>query len=406
MEIYLVGGAVRDDLLGLPVRERDWVVVGARPEDLEALNYRRVGRSFPVFLHPETGEEYALARTEQKTAPGYRGFSVRADPSVTLTEDLQRRDLTINAIAQSDDGEIIDPWGGRADLDARKLRHVSDAFREDPVRILRAARFAARFHALGFELATETLQLMAEMVAAGEADALVAERVWRETENALGSDNPEVFFQVLRQCGALAVVYPELDALFGVPQPAAHHPEIDCGKHSLLALAAASRLSSEQEVRFAVLCHDLGKAETPASELPQHIGHEARSVALAETLCKRLGTPNRYRELAVQVARYHELCHRVAELRPATQLNILEALDAFRRPQRLEQFLLACAADLRGRAGHEDDEYPQAELLRGARDAAATVSARALAEQGLAGAELGEALRQARIEAISSAGKG
>jgi len=400
MKVFLVGGAVRDRLLGIEAAERDWVVVGALPEDLEALGYRRVGRSFPVFLHPETGEEYALARTERKTGPGYRGFEVRADPSVTLEEDLRRRDLTINAIARGESGELIDPWGGQADIDARRLRHVSDAFREDPVRILRAARFAARFHDRGFVLADETIALMRDMVAAGEAGELVPERVWRETDNALGSARPDVFFSTLRDCGALAVIYPEVDALFGVPQTPEHHPEIDCGEHLLLCLRAAAEISAEREVAFAVLCHDLGKAQTPADTLPRHIGHEASSVALTEQLCDRLGTPNRYRELAVQVARYHGQCHRAAELRPATRLKLLEALDVFRRPERLEQFLAACIADARGRRGHEQDDYPQADILRRAHTAASSVEARQLAERGFSGAQLGEALRRERIAAI------
>jgi len=402
MEIFLVGGAVRDRLLGIDASERDWVVVGARPEDLEALGYQRVGRSFPVFLHPETGEEYALARTERKTGPGYRGFEVRADPSVTLEDDLRRRDLTINAIAQRESGELVDPWGGQADLEARRLRHVSDAFREDPVRILRAARFAARFQDKGFELDDATVALMRDMVRAGEAAELVPERVWRETEKALAGSRPDVFYSTLRDCGALAVIYPEVDALFGVPQPPEHHPEIDCGVHLLLCLKAAAAISDDPEVAFAVLCHDLGKAMTPAEVLPRHIGHEQNSVALTEKLCQRLGTPNRYRELAIQVARYHGQCHRAAELRPATRLKLLEALDAFRRPGRLEQFLTACMADARGRSGHEQDQYPQAGIMRRAHAAASSVIARRLAEQGLSGAELGEALRRERIAAIQA----
>ena len=329
---------------------------------------------------------------------------MRADPSVTLEEDLQRRDLTINAMAERENGELVDPWGGQADLEGRLLRHVSDAFREDPVRILRAARFAARFHALGFRLAPETLQLMREMVAAGEADALVPERVWRETETALCTKHPEVFFSVLRDCGALAVIYPEVDALFGVTQPAAHHPEIDCGLHLLLTLQAAAWLSASSEVRFAVLCHDLGKGATPREELPRHIGHEARSVALTEALCQRLGVPTRHRELALQVARFHGVCHRAAELRPATLLKVLEAVDAFRRPERLDDFLLACECDARGRAGHEQDRYPQAEIFRRAQSAAASVQAATLLAEGLKGEALGQALRQARVAAIAALG--
>jgi tRNA nucleotidyltransferase (CCA-adding enzyme) len=402
MQTYLVGGAVRDRLLGLPVRERDWVVVGGTPAQLEALGYRRVGVSFPVFLHPETGEEYALARTETKTAPGYRGFAVRADPGVTLAEDLRRRDLTINAMAEDGDGQIIDPYGGRADLDARLLRHVSDAFREDPVRILRVARFAARFHDRGFRVAPQTRQLMQEMVAAGEAGALVPERVWQETESALAESRPDVYLSVLRDCGALAVVFPEVEALFGVPQPQNWHPEVDTGVHLLMALEQAARISPKPEVRFAVLVHDLGKGVTPREQWPKHSGHEERSVELTLALCRRLGVPNRYRDLGAAVARYHGLCHLALELRPGTILNLLEGVDAFRRGARFADFLLACEADARGRRGLEGNPYPQAALLRAALAAAAQASPAALAATGLNGEALGEALRQARARAIAA----
>ncbi len=401
MQIYLVGGAVRDKLLGEPVTERDWVVVGATPDELKALGYRQVGRSFPVFLHPDTNEEYALARTERKTGPGYHGFEFRADPDVSLEEDLQRRDLTINAMAEDEQGRLIDPYGGRADLDARRLRHVSDAFREDPVRILRVARFAARFHRLGFQVDPATLQLMREMVADGEADALVPERVWKETETALGGADPAVFFQVLRDCGALRVIYPEIERLFGVPQPEQFHPEIDTGVHTLMALEQAARLTQKPEVRFAVLVHDLGKGTTPRADWPRHVGHEKRGVALVRQLCKRLGTPTRYRELAVQVTEHHKLCHRAAELRPATVLKLLESLDAFRRPERFDDFLIACEADARGRTGLEDRPYPQADLLRRDREAAAAITAQTLRDQGLSGPELGNAIREARLAAIT-----
>jgi len=400
MQIYLVGGAVRDRQLGLPVRERDWVVVGATKEELEALGYRRVGRSFPVYLHPETGEEYALARTETKTGPGYRGFETHADKAVTLEDDLRRRDLTINAMAEDADGNIIDPYGGRDDLKNLVLRHVSDAFREDPVRILRVARFAARFSALGFRVADETLEIMREMVSAGEADALIPERAWRETESALGEVRPEVFFEILREVGALAVVYPELDALFGVPQPPRWHPEIDTGVHVLMTLRQAAELTTSTEVRFAVLVHDLGKGTTPKEILPKHTGHEVRSVNLIVGLCERLSVPNRYRELAIPVARYHGLCHRATELRPRTILRILEAVDSFRRPERFAGFLAACEADARGRKGLEDRPYPQAILLRAALDAAREVTARPFMDGGLEGVALGEAIRQARTQAI------
>ncbi len=403
MQIYLVGGAVRDRLLGLPVKERDWVVVGATPDQMDALGYRRVGVSFPVYLHPQTGEEHALARTERKTGPGYRGFSVDADAGVTLEDDLRRRDLTINAMAQDSAGQIIDPYDGQADLAARLLRHVSPAFREDPVRILRAARFAARFEPLGFSVAPETLQLMREMVAAGEAEALVAERVWQETELALATPRPDVFFDVLRACGALAVVFPEVNALWGVPQPAQWHPEIDTGVHLLMALQASARLSPRPEVRFAVLVHDLGKGTTPSRFWPRHTGHEERSAGLVRALCERLGAPNRFRDLGVAVARYHGLAHRALELRPATLLSVLEGVDALRRPERLDDFLAACEADSRGRLGCHDTPYPQAALLRAAREAAATVNAAQIAGQGLAGAALGEAIRQERTRAIARA---
>jgi tRNA nucleotidyltransferase (CCA-adding enzyme) len=401
MQIYLVGGAVRDRQLGLSVHERDWVVVGAADDELEALGYRRVGRSFPVYLHPETSEEYALARTETKTGPGYKGFEFNAHAGVTLEEDLERRDLTINAMAEDADGSIIDPYGGRQDLEKGLLRHVSDAFREDPVRILRVARFAARFSERGFRVADETLALMRDMVAAGEADALVPERVWRETESALGEDRPEVFFEVMRETGALAVVYPELEALFGVPQPERWHPEIDTGVHVLMCLQQAVRMAASREVRFAVLVHDLGKGTTPKIHLPRHIGHEKRSVELIRPMCARLGVPNRYRDLAIPVARYHGMCHRASELRPKTILNILEGVDAFRRPERFADFLAACEIDARGRTGLEDRPYPQAAILRSACDAASTVSAEPLVKEGLKDEQLGQAIRDARIRAIA-----
>jgi len=402
MQIYLVGGAVRDRLLGLPARERDWVVVGASQGELEALGYRLVGRSFPVYLHPESHEEYARARTESKTGPGYRGFEVDANERVTLEQDLQRRDLTINAIAEDADGQLIDPFGGRRDLGQRLLRHVSPAFTEDPVRILRVARFAARFWELGFRVADETMQLMRDMVSAGEVNALIPERVWRESELALNEVRPDVFFKVLREAGALAVVYPEVDALFGIPQPERWHPEIDTGVHVMMALRQAARQKNTSEVRFSILVHDLGKGSTPKHLLPKHAGHEERSVGLIKKLCQRLAVPNRYRELAIPVARYHGLCHKVVELRPATILQILEALDAFRRPDRFADFLAACEADARGRKGLEGDDYPQANLMRVALEAAAGVTAEPYLDKGLAPEALGEAIRQGRIKAIKS----
>jgi len=402
MEIYLVGGAVRDRLLGLPARERDWVVVGASEGELEALGYRRVGRSFPVYLHPESHEEYARARTESKTGPGYRGFEVDANENVTLEQDLKRRDLTINAMAEDADGQLIDPYGGRKDLEQRLLRHVSDAFTEDPVRILRVARFAARFWELGFRVADETMQLMRDMVSAGEVNALIPERVWRESESALNEVRPDIFFEVLREVGALAVIYPELDALFGIPQPERWHPEIDSGIHIMMALRQAARQKTNSEVRFSVLVHDLGKAATPKHLLPKHAGHEERSVGLIKALCQRLAVPNRYRDLAIAVARYHGLCHKVDELRPATILKIFEALDAFRRPDRFADFLAACEADARGRKGLEDEDYPQANRMRVALETAAEVTAEPFLNQGLAQEALGEAIQQARIKAIKN----
>jgi len=401
MDIYLVGGAVRDKLLGLPVKERDWVVVGSTPEEMLRHGYRPVGKDFPVFLHPVTHEEYALARTERKTAPGYKGFVVHASPEVTLEEDLRRRDLTINAIAEHSDGTLIDPFKGREDLAQGLLRHVSAAFVEDPVRILRVARFAARFSRYGFKVAHTTHALMQRMVESGEVDHLVAERVWAETFKALNEDTPSRYFEVLHHCGALAMIFPELARLFGVPQPAHHHPEIDTGVHTLLVLDQAARLSPITRVRFAALVHDLGKGETPVEILPRHIGHEQRSVTLIEALCKRLRIPNDFRDVAVKVARFHSHCHRAFDLRPGTLLETLMSLDAFRQPGHLEEFLLACEADIRGRAGLEDRPYPQADLFRAACAAARAVNAQALAEQGMQGAALGERLRELRTQAVA-----
>lgn len=400
MQIYLVGGAVRDKLLGLPVQERDWVVVGATPEEMVKLGYRPVGKDFPVFLHPETNEEYALARTERKTAPGYKGFVVHASPDVTLEEDLRRRDLTINAMAEAADGTLIDPFNGREDLAQGLLRHVSNAFDEDPVRILRVARFAARFAKWGFKVAHGTHALMKRMVENGEVAHLVPERVWAETVKALNEDKPGRYFEVLQRCGALAVVFPECQKLFGVPQPPQHHPEIDTGVHCLKVLDMAARLSPNPRVRFAALVHDLGKGETPADILPHHHGHEQRSVTLIERFCKRLRIPNDYRDLAVKVARYHSHCHRAFELRPATLLDTLTGIDAFRRPELLEEFLLACEADSRGRGDFEERPYPQAGLFRAAFAAARAVDAQALVRQGLEGNALGERLRELRCAAV------
>jgi tRNA nucleotidyltransferase (CCA-adding enzyme) len=404
MKVYEVGGAVRDDLLGLPVKERDWVVVGASADELAAQGYRRVGKDFPVFLHPETGEEHALARTERKIGRGYTGFAVDTAPSVTLEQDLERRDLTINAIARAPDGTLIDPWGGRRDLEARVLRHVSAAFSEDPLRVLRVARFAARFKDLGFSVAPETLRLMADIVASGEIEALKPERVWQETVKALRESRPEVYIETLRACGALARVFPEVDALFGVPQPERWHPEIDTGVHLLMALSVAARLSPSETVRFAVLTHDLGKATTPKLLLPAHHGHEARSVRLLEQLCERLPVPNRFRDLARHVARLHGKVHRAAELKPQTVLEVITEVDGLRQPERFEDFLLACEADARGRRGLEDRPYVQGEILRTALRAARSVDAASVqAERKLEGEALGRALHQARLAAVKAA---
>jgi tRNA nucleotidyltransferase (CCA-adding enzyme) len=403
MHIYAVGGAVRDALLGLPVTERDWVVVGATPEDLLEQGYRRVGKDFPVFLHPETGEEYALARTERKVAPGYTGFEFDTSSEVTLEQDLQRRDLTVNAMARDSAGALIDPWGGRADLDARVLRHVSPAFREDPLRVLRVARFAARFTPLGFTVAGETNALMRDIAASGELAALKPERIWKETERALGEARPDAYFATLRACGALRAVFPEVDALFGVPQPERWHPEIDTGLHTLLALEMAAKLGPSAAMRFAVLAHDFGKATTPAGLLPRHYGHEERSVLILERFCERLPVPNRFRELAVHVARHHGTVHRAAELRAQTAFKLIEAVDALRQPERFEEFLTACEADARGRTGLTERPYPQAARLRAALAAARAVDVRRLqAETGLEGPRFGEALRAARVEAVKA----
>jgi tRNA nucleotidyltransferase (CCA-adding enzyme) len=402
MQVYLVGGAVRDRLLGRDVSAHDWVVVGATPGELERAGFIPVGRDFPVFLHPRTKEEHALARLERKVAPGYRGFTTEFSPDVKLEDDLRRRDLTINAMAADDAGNIIDPYGGKKDLEARQLRHVSEAFAEDPVRILRVARFAARYAPLGFQVADETMALMRQMVADGEAGALVAERVWTETEKALGEPCPDVFISVLRECGALKVIYPEIDALFGVPQPEKWHPEIDTGVHQLMALREAVKLGGGVAVRFAVLMHDLGKGATPAEKLPSHPGHEDAGVALVEQLAARLRVPNHLRELGVMTARYHTHVHRAAEQRPATILKTLEGCDALRRPERFADFLLACEADARGRKGLEGRSYPQREFFASARDAVAAVVLAADERAGLSGEQIGQELRKRRLAAIEN----
>ena len=402
MQTYLVGGAVRDALLGRPVVDRDYVVVGASPDDLLALGYKPVGKDFPVFLHPRSGEEYALARTERKTGRGYHGFVFQADAKVTLEQDLARRDLTINAIAQDDQGALTDPFHGVQDIEARALRHVSEAFVEDPVRVLRVARFVARFAPMGFSVADETMALMRQMVRDGEVDHLVPERVWAETRKALAEPQPSAFLRVLRACGALAVLFPEIDALYGVPQRAKFHPEIDTGVHLEMVLDAAACLAPGNDlVGFCALTHDLGKALTPANELPRHVGHEHRGVAPLRALAERLRVPTEHAALAEQVCREHLNAHRAFELKPATVLKLLSALDALRRPVRLEHFLAACEADKRGRLGHENNAYPQAAYLRDARAAAAAVDASQFLAQGLIGPAIGAAMNAARVEAIA-----
>jgi len=401
VECYRVGGAVRDRLLGRPVEEVDWVVVGSTPAAMEAAGYRPVGKEFPVFLHPQTGEEYALARTERKTAVGYHGFEFHAAPDVTLEQDLARRDLTINAMAEDDAGNLIDPFGGRADLEARRLRHVTEAFAEDPVRILRLARFAARFADAGFVVAEDTMALCQRMVDAGEVDALVPERVWQELARGLMEPAPRRMIEVLREAGALARVLPEVDALFGVPQPTAYHPEEDAGLHTLLALDAAAALGAPLEARFAVLLHDVGKALTPAEALPHHPGHEEAGVPAARQASERLKAPRACRDLAILVTRWHLHAHRALELRPGTVVELFEGLDLFRRPERLEPFLDACRADARGRPGREGATWPAGDFLRAAFEACRGVSARAFVDQGLRGPQVGEAVREARCRAVA-----
>jgi tRNA nucleotidyltransferase (CCA-adding enzyme) len=404
METYLVGGAVRDRLLGLPPGDRDHVVVGATPEAMLEAGFRPVGRDFPVFLHPRTGEEHALARTERKSARGHRGFVVDAHPSVTLEEDLGRRDFTINAIAERSDGSLVDPLGGAADIRARVLRHVGPAFTEDPLRVLRAARFMARFAPLGFRVADDTIELMREMVDSGELADLVPERVWQELVRALASSRPSAFLQTLRACGALRAVLPEVDALYGIPQRAEYHPEVDTGVHVELVCDMAARLAPGDEViAFAALTHDLGKALTPAAELPRHVRHEQRGVPPLRALCQRLRVPAAHRDLAEIACREHLNVHRLAELRDDTVHDLIARCDGFRRPERIPQLALACEADARGRTGHAEAAYPQGRELQRLHAAAAAVRGADIAREGLDGPALGAALRQLRIDAIAAA---
>jgi tRNA nucleotidyltransferase (CCA-adding enzyme) len=404
MKTFLVGGAVRDQLLGLEVKDRDYVVVGATPDEMIQAGFRPVGSDFPVFLHPDTQEEYALARTERKAGHGYKGFKVYAAPDVTLEDDLRRRDLTINAMALDETGQLIDPYGGKKDLDEGILRHVSEAFAEDPVRILRVARFAARYARWGFRVAHATNTLMQQMVDAGEVDYLVPERVWAELERALGEQQPSQFFKVLRGCGALAKIFPEIDALYGVPQPEHAHREIDTGVHAMMVLDEAAKLSTDTRVRFAALVHDLGKGVTPRENWPHHYDHESIGAGMVEALCQRFRIPNEYRDIGMLTARYHSDCHQIRERRAATLVKVLEAMDAFRKPERVEWFVLACEADHRGRKDMADVPYPQGTIFRHVFAAAASVAAGELAQQaqaaGLKGDAIGNRVHEARVNAV------
>lgn len=398
MDIYLVGGAIRDKLLGKESKDHDWVVVGSTPQEMESKAFKAVGKDFPVFLHPETKEEYALARTEKKTGKGYKGFTFHTSIEVTLEEDLTRRDLTINAIAEDNEGNLIDPFNGKQDLENKILRHVSPAFIEDPLRVLRVARFAARF---GFRIAPETMALMQKISTSGELEELVPERVWKELEQAMAEIYPSRFILALRACNALTVLFPEIEQLFGIPQTKQHHPEIDTGIHTLMTLNQASRLSKDPKIRFAALLHDLGKGTSPKDKLPSHHGHEERGVKIIEKLCTRYRAPNQYRDLAVQVSRHHLTCHRVEEMRIETILKKLESMDAFRRPERFEQFLICCEADARGRTGFENRPYPQADYFKKALDAANIVDTKILNQQGFKGKTMAEAIRKERLNSIS-----
>jgi tRNA nucleotidyltransferase (CCA-adding enzyme) len=400
MKIYLVGGAVRDKLLGIPVKDNDWVVTGVTPEDMIKRNFTAVGKDFPVFLHPDTHEEYALARTERKVSAGYHGFKFHAESDVTLEEDVKRRDLTINALAEDDDGNIIDYVDGQADIKNRILRHVSPAFAEDPVRILRIARFAARFAKLGFKIADETMRLMVKMVKQGEVDALVAERVWQETVRALAEPSPDVFIEVLRECGALKVLFPEINRLFGVPQPEEHHPEIDTGVHTMMVLQQACLLSDDPTIRFAALTHDLGKGTTPEEELPHHYGHEERGLFLVKALCERYRIPNNFRQLAEITARYHTHVHRAFEIKPKTLLKVLNKTDAFRKPERFEAFLIACIADSHGRLGYEDYDYQQAPFFSKMLKKTTNVNVQEIIKDGFEKEQIKEELYLRRLNAL------
>ena len=401
MQVYLVGGAVRDHLLGHPYHEKDYVVVGATPEQLLAQGYQPVGKDFPVFLHPETKDEYALARTERKSGHGYHGFEFYTDVNVTLEQDLIRRDLTINAIAMDDAGQIYDPYHGQQDLERRILRHVSNAFVEDPLRVLRIARFAARYKALGFKVADETLELMHELANSGELEALTPERVWKETSRALMEDHADEYFEVLRACGALKVLFPEIDAIYGIPQRPEYHPEIDCGIHTMMSLQQACRANYSLDVRFAVLVHDLGKALTPVDELPRHIMHEERGVKPVTEVCDRMRVPTNTKQLAISVCKEHLKCHQALTLKPGTLWRLLQRMDVLRRPERVEAFVQACECDSRGRLGLEDRAYPQAQYVLDAMNVVRSIKAADLPPD-ISGPDIGEMLIERRIQAIAA----
>ncbi|PNI01900.1 multifunctional CCA addition/repair protein [Vibrio diazotrophicus] len=405
MQVYLVGGAVRDKLLDIPVYDKDWVVVGSSPDEMLSQGFTAVGKEFPVFLHPKTKQEYALARTERKSGAGYTGFECHFAPDVTLEEDLIRRDLTINAMAQAEDGTLIDPYGGQRDLNDRILRHVSDAFIEDPLRVLRLARFAAKLSHLGFTVAEETMTLMAQITSSGELEHLTAERVWQEWHKSLSTQNPEVFLSVLRDCGALKVVLPELDRLFGVPQPEKWHPEIDTGIHTLMVAKQAAQLSSSLTMRFAAQVHDLGKGVTPESEWPSHKMHCHTGIKIIKKLCERVRVPNEFKELALLVCEQHSNVHRAAELKASTKLKILNKLDVWRKPERLEEVLLCCQADHSGRLGCEENPYPQKAIFEAAYQAALSIDVKDIIADGFQGKAIRDELEKRRIEAISSLSK-
>ena len=402
MQIYLVGGAVRDSLLDYPSTENDWVVVGATPKTMTDHGFKPVGQDFPVFLHPKTGEEYALARTERKSGKGYKGFEFFTSTEVTLEQDLIRRDLTINAMARDSSGNIIDPFGGQKDLKSRQLRHVSHAFAEDPLRVLRVARFAARYHHLGFSIASETMDLMKSIVAQGEIEYLVAERVWKETYRALLEQSPHIYIEVLRECGALKILLPEIDALFGVPQRADYHPEVDTGIHTLMALQHSAKLSNSGPVRFSVLMHDVGKALTPETVLPSHTGHEKSGLPLVKAICDRLGVPNKYRQLAMAVTEYHLHSHKARELKSTTILKLFQNIGALRDSTRLDEFLDCCESDARGRAGFEDITYVPKKYLSDALTALQQVDISDLVANGVEGSEIGRQLKQRQIAQLET----